>query len=152
MNSMNYVKSTLVIAVAVLGLTATDSMAAGGKPNPYAVKPIESPFKGVVGNVSPTSVSVKGEVQLANPDKSNAGGKSKPTLQNFSFSIKGAKLTRDGKPCELKDVQKGDTATVTFTCKKDSEKRIVSAIDFSAGGGGAAEKPKAGEKKADEKK
>ncbi|MCX6908986.1 MAG: hypothetical protein NTY01_13215 [Verrucomicrobia bacterium] len=143
-------KSTVVMAVVVLGLMATNTMA-GGKPDPNAVK-VESPFKGVVGNVSPASVSVKGEVQLANPDKTNAGGKSKPILRNFPFSIKGAKLTRDGKPCELKDVQKGDTATVTFTTKKDSDKRVVSAIDFSKGGGGADEKPKAGEKKADEKK
>jgi hypothetical protein len=119
-----------VIAVAVLGLIAADAMAAGRrKPDPYAIKPIESPFKGVVGNVSPASVSVKGEVQLAHPDKNNPSSKS--TLRNFSFSIKGASLTRNGKPCELKDIQKGDMATVTFTTKQGSDKRTVSKIDVT---------------------
>lgn len=127
---MKSVKLMIVVAAAVLGATATDSMAAGRRrPDPYAIKPIESPFKGVVGNISPTSVSVKGEVQLAHPDKNNPVRK--PIRQNFSFSIKGASLTRDGKPCELKDVQKGDTASVTFTTKQGSDKRTVSKIDFS---------------------
>lgn len=149
--SMKYLKLTIVIAAAVLGLMAADAIAAKGKGDPNAVK-IESPFKGVVSNLSPAGVSVKGEVQLAKPDTSNPGGKSKPILQNVRFSVKGAKLTRDGKPCELKDVQKGDAATVTFTTKKDSDKFIVSQIDFGKGGDATEEKPKAVEKKSKEKK
>ncbi len=125
---------------------AADAMAAG-KSDPNAVK-IDSPFKGVVTNVSPTSLSVKGEVKLANAPKNNpnADKKSKPIHQNVHFHVKGAKLTRDGKPCELKDIQKGDTATVTFTTKEGSDKRTVSQIDVTKGSGDA------GEKKADEKK
>ena len=148
---MKYLKSTIMVAVVVLGLVAVDAMAAG-KPNPYETK-IESPFKGVVSNIGPNGVSVKGEAKLANPPK-DASSKSKPPHENVHFSIKGAKLTRDGKPCELKDVQKSDSATVTFTTKKDSTKYIVSQIDFSTGGGAATadEKPKAAEKKAADKK
>ena len=142
---MKYLKLTVGIAVAVLGLMAADAMAAGGKGDPNAVK-VECPFKGVVSSSpSPASLSVKGEVQLAHPDKANTG-KSKPILQNIRFSIKGAKLTRDGKPCELKDVQKGDTASVTFVTKEGSEKRTASQIDFSSGGGDAGEKKAEGKK------
>lgn len=141
---MKHLKSMIVIATVVLGLTATGVMAAG-KADPYAFK-VECPFKGVVSTITSTSLSVKGEVQLAHPDKDGSGGKAKPNLQNIRFSIKGATITRDGKPCELKDVQKGDTALVTFATKEGSEKRTASKIEFSTGGGDA------GEKKADGKK
>jgi hypothetical protein len=140
---MKHLKSTLVVAAVVLGLMAADGMAAGGRRDPNAIK-VESPFKGTVSTVTAVGLTVKGEVQLANPDKNNAS--SKPPVQNVRFSIKGAKLTRDGKPCEMKDVQKGDSATVTFTTKEGSDKRTASQIDFSSGSGDA------GEKKADGKK
>ena len=87
---------------------------------------------------------------MAHPDKGNEGGKSKPNIQNVRFSIKGAEMTRNGKPCTFKDVQKGDTVVVTFSSKADSDKRTASKIEFLPAGSDAAaeEKPKGGEKKA----
>lgn len=122
--------------VLAMGLMVTDATAAGGKKDPFAIK-VESPFKGVVSNVSPASMTVKGEVQLANPDKTNTSSKSKPILQNIRFSIKGSKLTRDGKPCEAKDAQKGDSVTVEFTSKEGSDKRVASDVRFSSKGSAA---------------
>jgi len=143
---MKYLKLIIMVVVAAFCLMAVDAMAAG-KPNPYDTK-IDSPFKGVVTNVGPNGVSVKGEAKLKNAPTTNkdSGNKVKPPHENVHFSVKGAKITRDGKPCELKDVQKGDTATVEFTVKADSDKRTVTKIDFTAGGGGSDEK-KAGDKK-----
>jgi len=54
--------------------------------------------------------------------------------------LRSAALTSPCKPCELKDVQHDDTASVTFTAKANSDKRNVSQIDFSTGGGSAGEK------------
>ncbi|MBI5685030.1 MAG: hypothetical protein HZC54_08105 [Verrucomicrobia bacterium] len=142
---MKHFKSMIVVAAVVLGLMAADVMA-GGKPDPYAIK-VESPFKGVVSTITPTSLSAKGEVQLANPPKDGSGGKSKPNIQTVRFSIKGAKMTRNGQPCELKDVQKGDSVNVEFTSKADSEKRVASKLDFSTGGADAGEEKKAEGKK-----
>lgn len=145
---MKYLKLTVVIVVAALGLMAADAMAQiGVRRNPNAAT-IENPFKGVVENVSSASLTVKGEVKLANPPRNNPNGdtKSKPMLQNVHFRIKGSKLTRDGKPCELKDIQKGDTATVTFTTKEGSETHIASEIDVTKGSGDAGEKKTAGKK------
>ncbi len=134
---MTYLKSIIMVVVAAFCLMAVDAMAAG-KPNPYATK-VESPFKGVVTNIGPNNVSVKGEVKLASPPPASPNGnnasKGKTPHENVHFSVKGAKLTRDGKPCELKDVQKGDTASVEFTVKADSDKRTVTKIDFTTGGG-----------------
>jgi len=143
---MNYLKSIIVVATVVLVPMAGDVMAAGrGGPDPYAVK-IESPFKGVVSNISASSLSVKGEVQLAHPPKDGPSGKAKPNIDTVRFSLKGAKLTRNGKPCELKDVQKGDSVNVTFTTKADSDKRMATEVDFSTGGADAGEKKAEGKK------
>lgn len=137
--------------VLALGLMVTDATAAGGKKDPYATK-IESPFKGVVSNVSSTSMTVKGEVQLANPDKTNTSSRSKPILQNVHFSLKGAKLTRDGKPCEAKDAQRGDSVSVEFTSKEGSEKRIASIVSFSSKGSAADTEAKPEKQEKQEKK
>ena len=141
---MRHLKSIIVVAAVVLGLMAADTMA-GGKADPYAFK-VDCPFKGVVSTITATSLSVKGEVQSPGADKGPAGGKAKPNLQNIRFSIKGAKLTRNGKPCEQKDVQKGDTVNVTFTTKADSDKRTATEVEFSTGGGDAGEKKAEGKK------
>ncbi|MCX6901238.1 MAG: hypothetical protein NT105_21385 [Verrucomicrobia bacterium] len=142
---MRHLKSIMVIAAVAFGLMAADVMMAGGKPDPYAFK-VDCPFKGVVSTITATSLSVKGEVQSPGADKGPAGGKAKPNLQNIRFSIKGAKLSRNGKPCELKDVQKGDTVSVTFTTKADSDKRTATEVEFSTGGGDAGEKKAEGKK------
>jgi hypothetical protein len=133
---MKHLKLAVVVVVAVLGLAATDAMAQYVRRDPNAIK-VESPFKGVVENVSPVSMTVKGEVQLAapprvNPNSDNA--KSKPMHENIHFHIKGAKLTRDGKACELKDIQKGDAVSVTFTQKEGSDKRVATEINVTKGG------------------
>lgn len=132
MTLMKYLKLATGIVVLAMGLIVTDATAAGGK-DPFAIK-VESPFKGVVSNVSSSSVTVKGEVQLANPDKTNTNSKSKPILDSIRFSVKGAKLTRDGKPCEMKDAQKGDSVTVEFSTKEGSDKRVATDIRFSTKG------------------
>lgn len=119
--------------VLALGLMVTHATAAG-KPDPYAFK-VESPFKGVVSTITASSITVKGEVQMPNADKTSS--KSKPNLQNVRFSTKGAKLTRDGKPCEVKDVQKGDSVVVDFAPKADSDKRVASELRFSSKGSAA---------------
>jgi hypothetical protein len=143
---MKNLKTIVVIAAIILGPMTANLMAAGrGGPDPYAIK-IESPFKGVVGNISASSLSVKGEVMPAHAPKDGSSGKSKPNIDTVRFSLKGAKLTRNGKPCELKDVQKGDTASVTFTTKADSDKRTATAVDFSTGGADADEKKAEGKK------
>ena len=141
---MKYLKLITMVAVAAFCLMAVDAMAAG-KPNPYDTV-VESPFKGLVMNIGPSNVSVKGEVKFKNAPKANPNGnaeKVKTPHENVHFSIKGAKLTRDGKPCELKDVQKGDSATVTFTPPKEgSTKYVATQVDFSTKGLGAAEEKK----------
>lgn len=142
------------ITVAALGLLAADVMAARvatSAPNRSGPRDvIESPFDGVVVNVSPVGLSVKGEVKSPrrpanNPDP-NGDKANKPSHQTVHFSIKGAKITRDGKPCEVKDIQKGDTVSVTFKTKEGSEKHIVSEIAVSKGDGDAGEKKAAGKK------
>ena len=139
---MKYLKSAVLIVTAALCLLAVDAMAAG-KANPYETM-IESPFKGVVSAVTPASVSVKGDTKFKNADTANSGGKDgrgKPPRQSFHFAVtKDTKLTRDGKPCDMKTVQKGDAAVVEFTVKKDSDKRIAGKIDFTTGGGASDDK------------
>ncbi len=143
-----------MIAVSVFCLATVDVMAAG-KPDPYETA-IESPFKGVVTVTTQISVSVKGETKFKNAGPQASGSKDergKPPRQSFHFSInKDTKLTRDGKPCDLKAVQKGDGAVVEFTPKKDSQKRIASKIDFSSSGGDAGDDKKTEDKKPGDKK
>lgn len=134
---MKLLKLPVIMAIAALGLMAADATAQYVRRDPNAIK-VENPFKGIVENVSPSSMIVKGEVTPAFPSRVNPNGdntKSKPTLQNIHFHIKGAKLSRDGKPCELKDIQKGDTATVTFTQKEGSDTRTASQIEVTKGSG-----------------
>jgi hypothetical protein len=144
---MKYLKSTIPLVVAVLGWTAVDARAAG-KANPYETT-IESPFKGVVVNLSQTTVTVKGETKFKNPaagNPANGDTRGKPPQQPFHFLVKGVDITRDGKKCEMKDVQKGDGAVVEFTTKLGSEKRYVTKVNFTSGGLSGDDK-KAGDKK-----
>ncbi|MBI5394386.1 MAG: hypothetical protein HZA91_03725 [Verrucomicrobia bacterium] len=110
---MNTMKLTLGITAAVVSLTISGGMAQapGAKPD------IESPLKGVVANMTPVGLTVKGE----------------GTSKNIHFAIKGARITRGGwHPCEFKDVKVGDTVTVTFTAPKEgSSKYVATLIDVA---------------------
>lgn len=144
---MKYLKSTVLVVTAALCLLAVDAMAASGggqaKTNPYATT-IDSPFKGVVTVVSVTTVTVKGDAKFKNPAGGNAYNgdtRGKPPRESVHFAIgKDTKLMRDGKPCDMKVVQKGDSASVEFTTKQGSDKRYVSKIDFTSGSGASEEK------------
>ena len=142
---MKHLEFVVVIAVVALGLMTADVMAppvippggpGGGKvdiTDPSLLK-IESPFKGVVNYVSPTYLTVRGELTLLNPpaNNANAGKKSKPILKNIRFYIKDTVLTRNSQPCEFKDIQSGDTATVTFMTEEGGHRRFIATqIDFT---------------------
>ena len=131
---MKSVKLAVGIAVIVLSLMISDAMAQGTPPSPDAMN-IESPFKGVVVNMNPVGLIVKGELNPANPPAGNTAGSPKGKLENrgVHFSIKGARVTRGGwHPCELKDIQKGDTVSITFVPpKQGSTKFIATQIDIA---------------------
>lgn len=126
---MKCLQGTFIIAIAVLGLIAADATAqgtvgggrGGGGGIPQRIM-IKNPFEGVVVSISPTKLSVKGEATLELTISKRQVGR-----ETVHFSVKGATLTRDGKPCELKDVQKGNTATVKFTIK-GNDKNIRASI------------------------
>jgi hypothetical protein len=87
--------------------------------DPNAVGRIRSPFQGEVVSVTANSVSVK----------SAKGTSGKSSGRTVSFTIKPeAKIIRDGKACELKDLQKGETISVTFTAKPGSSLNRVTQI------------------------
>jgi hypothetical protein len=78
----------------------------------------ESSFKGVVVSVTSVGLTVKGESTSPNASggKASGGSKSKADVRSVHFLTKGAKVTRGGwRACELKDIEKGATVTVTFT-------------------------------------
>ena len=142
---MKHLKFVVVMAVVVLGLMTADVMAppvispggpGGGKVDindPNMLK-IESPFKGVVNYVNPACLTVRGEVKLLNPpaNNANAGKKSKPILKSIRFYIKDTVLTRNSQPCDFKDIQSGDTATVTFVTEEGGRGRFMATqIDFT---------------------
>ena len=141
---MKNTKLIVGIAAMALSLMIPNAMAqAPTRPDPNAIH-IESPFKGVVVNATATSLSVKGEVKPPPPRTNNPNGnaeKAKPEHRDVHFSIKGAKLTRDGKPCEVKDILKGDSATITFTPPKPGgTKFLATQVDLTKAG--AAEEKK----------
>jgi len=140
---------TLMAGLILCAVTALDAGAAsarGKKVDPNAVDTVPSPFRGVVVNVTPGTVLVKGEVMTRDP----SGGKGKEVKEDrsVSFSIKpDTRVTRDGKPAEFKDVQKGDPVAVTFTTKKGSSLKHVTEVAVGKDYGDAPEKAKGGKKK-----
>jgi len=92
--------------------------------DPNAVGRIRSPFQGEVVSVTATSVSVKSS-------KGTAGRSSSRTV-NFAIKPE-AKVLRDGKVCELKDLQKGDTVSVTFNSKPGSSLHRVTQVSAGKG-------------------
>lgn len=124
---------------------AHDAVAASKRVDPNAVDTVPSPFRGAVISTSDTTLIVRGDVKVKNP----SAGKGKETTEShtISFSIKPeTTITRNGKPAQLKDVQKDEFVSVTFTSKKGSSLKHVTAI---AVGKEAAEVPSKskGEKK-----
>lgn len=71
-----------------------------------------------------TSVSVR----------SAKGTSGKSSSRTVSFTIKPeVRIVRDGKACELKDLQKGETISVTFTAKPGSSLNRVTQISAGKG-------------------
>ncbi len=131
---MKTVMLTGGIVATVLGLMIADVMAQVPGPNPDGAA-IESPFKGVVVNINPVGLIVKGEPNPTNPPTNKTSVSLKNNLESRSihFAIKGARITRGGwRPCELKDLQKGDTVTITFTPpKQGSSKFVATQVDIT---------------------
>lgn len=139
---MKTVKLAVGTVATVLSLMVSDAMAQGTGPNPDAVN-IENPFRGVVINMNPIGLIVKSDPNPAASPAGKAGGvaRSKPDSKGVHFATKGARVTRGGwHPCELKDIQRGDTVTITFTPpKQGSSKFIATQVDI-------AKEPSAAEK------
>ena len=113
---MKNVKLTVGIAATVLSVMISGAIAQVAAPNPDAIN-IESPFTGVVVNINPIGLIVKAEVNPPNApaNTANSGARSKLGAKSIHFSTKGARITRGGwHPCELKDLQRGDSVTITF--------------------------------------
>ena len=114
--TMKNVKLTVGIAATVLSVMISGAIAQVAAPNPDAIN-IESPFTGVVVNINPIGLIVKAEVNSPNApaNTANSGARSKLGAKSIHFSTKGARITRGGwHPCELKDIQRGDSVTITF--------------------------------------
>lgn len=123
---MRNVKLTAGIVATVLSLMSSAAMAQGPGSNPDANA--ESSFKGVVVNINPVGLIVKGAFTSPNPpaNKPTGSSKSKSGSRSVHFLIKGAKITRGGwRSCELKDIQKGETVTVTFASATQGRAKFV---------------------------
>ncbi len=130
------------IVGAVLGWLALDAMAqapAPGRPSTYVIS-IVSPFKGVVVKTSVVSITVNGEVKLIPRRTQKASGsfiEPKTEMQDVEFAIKDATFTRDGKPCKLTDIKKGDNAVIECTSPKQGvSKYIASEVILTSKGEG----------------
>ena len=143
---MKNTKLIVGIVATVLSLMIPDVMAqAPAKPDPNLPR-IDSPFKGVVIVATATTLTVKGEVKPPAPRVNNPNAtadKAKPEHADVHFALKGAKITRDGKPCEARDIQRGDTATIEFTPPKPGgTKFAASKVDLTSKGNSTAEEKK----------
>ncbi|MBI5821407.1 MAG: hypothetical protein HZA88_20760 [Verrucomicrobia bacterium] len=129
----------------VLSLMIPDAatQAPPGRFSPYAIF-AESPLKGVVVNATAIVLTVNGEVKLVPRHTQRANGNaipSKTERQDIEFSIKNARITRDGKPCDPKSIRKGDSATIEFTSpKQGSSKFIATKVDLTSRGSGNSER------------
>lgn len=83
---------------------------------------IRSPFHGVVASLAANTVTVKSA--------------SKKGARSFNFTVRdGAKVIRDGKECDLKEIKPGDPVVVTFTAKPGSAVRHVTKVVVAKSGG-----------------
>jgi hypothetical protein len=139
---MKTAKWSAGVAAAVLSWLVPVAVAqVPGRPSPSAII-AESPLKGVVVSATPVSLTVNGEVKVV-PRRMHGlnSVKDEPKVerQDVQFAIKDAKVTRDGKSCEPKDIRRGDTATVEFTSPKPgSTKFIATQVDVTSKGSGAS--------------
>lgn len=131
---MKNMKLTVGIVSTVLCLMVSDMRVEGQAPASDATG-IENPFKGVVTNVNPVGLTVKSDSNASKSPAGKAGGisRSRSDSRGIHFAIKGARITRGGwHPCELKDIQRGDSVTIAFTPPKEgSSKFIATQIDIA---------------------
>jgi hypothetical protein len=131
---MKTMKLTAGIAATVLSVMIPNATAQTPGANPDAIN-IESPFRGVVVNITPIGLTVKSEPAPTSPPAGKTGGitRVKSDSRGVHFATKGARITRGGwRPCELKDLQRGDTVTITFTPpKQGSSKFIATQVDIA---------------------
>ncbi len=157
---MKTVSSICAVAVClfVCAVVAHDAEAASGRRGLDAndADKVPSPFRGVVSNVTATTLTIKGEVkarsrQPANGEpRSAAGEKAKETTVEHivSFSIKpDTKITRDGKLSELKNIHRGEAVSVSFTTKENSSLKRVTEVAAGTSAEAEKEKPKGERKK-----
>jgi len=131
---MRIARRAFGIAAAVLSLTGVAALAQGQAQGQGAAteSAATASFRGVVVNVNAMAMSVKGELLGSGTAPGAAAGKTgaskKADLRNVVFFIKEAKITRGGwRPCELKEVQKGDTVTITFTPPSQRGAKILAS-------------------------
>jgi hypothetical protein len=118
----------------------------GRRANPNAEENIPSPFRGTVVNVSGTTLVVRGVVKGKAPGAGKGGDA--VDSRSVSFSLKPeVAITRNGKPAEVKDIQKDDFVAVTFSVKKGSSLKHVTAVAVGKDAAVAQEKPAGGKKK-----
>lgn len=145
---MKDVKLIVGIVATVLSLMIPDGMAQAPARQDPSLPRIDNPFKGVVIVATATTLTVKGEIKPpgprnSNPNPNGTADKAKPEHGDIHFALKGAKITRDGKPCEVRDIQRGDTATIDFTPPKlGGSKFAASKVDLISKGNSTAEEKK----------
>jgi hypothetical protein len=129
------VKPTAVFAAIVLSFISLDVLAQNPAPPTPGAKPeaenVVNSFKGVVVSMNPVGLIVKGEFNqpASAAGKAPASPKGKSVAQTVAFVVKGAKVTRNGwRPCEPKDLQKGETVTVTFTPPAQPRAKAVATV------------------------
>lgn len=125
MKNVKALAGIVVIGLTWMGFSATaQGQNPGSKPD---VVSVEHSFKGVVQSANAIAVTVKGEFSSPTVPAGKAAGsaKSKVEARSVSFMIKGAKITRGWRPCEPKDIQKGETVTVTYTQMAQAKAKFV---------------------------
>jgi len=100
--------------------------AAGASASENANKPpeIANPFRGTVVNISPMSVTIKGDGKVADAKNASADGKVK-----IRFPLKaGTVIKRDGKTITAAEIQKDELIQVAYEAKPGSVLRQVTEI------------------------
>ena len=119
---MRNVRLTAGIVATVLSWMSLEAMAQSPAAKPDAASE-ENTFKGVVVNMNPVGLIVKGEFTAA---KAAANPKGKSVAQTVPFMVKGAKITRCGwRPCEAKDLEKGTPVSITFASPAQARAKLV---------------------------
>jgi hypothetical protein len=102
------------------------SLEAAGRGSENANKPpeIANPFRGTVTNITPLSVTVKGDGKVADAKNASADGKVK-----IRFPLKAdTAIKRDGKTITAAEIQKDDLIQVAYNAKPGSVLRQVTEI------------------------